>query len=234
MDKIYTKEELKIKKLTELKEILKSRGLTQTGKKEELIDKILNDQPILIKEKPKFDGTFLDILPQDIRGMVGKYRVENEPNNKVSIELINEASEYFRSLEEQETMNKLLERIGIPFKIMINKKKEELIKQANKEGKNLGGFHVHQYFTENGIYDLPDREIILIENIIITDEMLTELIMLLLSRAKINYEFINKVLIDNNINSIVTRINIGPKSGKKKDSYRYFIGRFKLDKSIDV
>lgn len=84
MERNYTRSELEIKKIPELKQILKNRELKATGKKEELIQRILDNQSQNIIP---ISQTYLDILPGDIKGMVGKYRLENDPNYKVVIAL---------------------------------------------------------------------------------------------------------------------------------------------------
>lgn len=72
MEKNYTKEELKSKRLDELKNISRNLNLKVTGRKEELIERILENQV-----------TYFDILPLDINRIINRYQIENDINRKI-------------------------------------------------------------------------------------------------------------------------------------------------------
>lgn len=73
MEKNYTKSELETKKTKQLLEIIKSRNLKTSGKKEELIDRILRHQ------KP----SYFDLLPSELKKEVGIYKIYAELNHEI-------------------------------------------------------------------------------------------------------------------------------------------------------
>lgn len=79
MEKPYTKNELESKKLPELKQIAIGLNLKIGGKKAEIINNILNSQP-----RPIIPQTYLNLLPKDIKNVVGEYRKQNNsPDTEV-------------------------------------------------------------------------------------------------------------------------------------------------------
>lgn len=85
MERNYTRQELQSKKISELKTLLDQRKLKTIGKKEELIQRILDDQAeIETNQSLKFDNpNYFSILPADIRNIIERYREQNENNNKI-------------------------------------------------------------------------------------------------------------------------------------------------------
>lgn len=77
MDK--PEKELNKKTVSQLKDILRNKGLKLSGNKQELIERILNNQTIS-KPSPNRNSYF-DILPKDITNIVEDYRVKNNLNN---------------------------------------------------------------------------------------------------------------------------------------------------------
>lgn len=84
----YTKEELGNKRVNELKEILKNLNLSTSGKKIDLVNRILTSQQtyleLLSKSVPIYEGSdYFSLLPKDILNIVEKYQIENDINRKI-------------------------------------------------------------------------------------------------------------------------------------------------------
>jgi hypothetical protein len=73
MERNYTKEELESKNLIELRIIAENNGLKISGKKQELIDRILNNQRT----------TYFNLLPPDIRKELVIYKQYAELNYEI-------------------------------------------------------------------------------------------------------------------------------------------------------
>lgn len=78
MDKNYSREELQTRKLNELKSIAKDLNLKSSGRKEELINRILQSQT-----------TYFELLPKDITNIVEEYQIYNSKNNQFLLLLLN-------------------------------------------------------------------------------------------------------------------------------------------------
>lgn len=79
-NEIYTKQELENKTIIVLRLILKNKNLKQSGRKDELIERILDNQK---------SSNYFDILPKDILNIVSTYQIENNPNNLLVKEILN-------------------------------------------------------------------------------------------------------------------------------------------------
>lgn len=78
----YRREELEKKTLKELKDIGRNLNLSISGKKADLIDRILTNQQ-----------TYFELLPRDVLNMVEEYKITNNPNNKFLLFLLNSMKE---------------------------------------------------------------------------------------------------------------------------------------------
>lgn len=126
MERKYNRQELEDKKLTELKQILKNRNLKSTGNKSDLIDRILEGEV-----------SYLDILPKDVRDIVGEYQTYNNPNNQL-----------LRYIFEQMTK-------------LINYKKlghweHQILKKLNKEQQEEYLFLNNNIEIDMNDYELPN------------------------------------------------------------------------------
>lgn len=210
MDKPYTKEELQKKNVLELKDILRKYNLKLYGKKEEIIKRILDDQPQISKPTKKFEGNYyFDILPKDITNIVNKYRKENEPNNKIAEELIKGQFSYSWG-SRRDVVNKLLERIGVQARLVEKTLTERL-------EKDYEGLSEMEWYGDE----------------IISDEILIEFLNMLLIREYATPYLINSILNKYNSNIGVIIIPLNSLPGKKKERFKYIIGYFKPVKVIE-
>lgn len=76
----YTERELSKKNIPDLKEILRKENLKVSGRKEELIQRILANQKEEEKEELQSHGYF-GLLPKDVKGVISQYQIRNNPNN---------------------------------------------------------------------------------------------------------------------------------------------------------
>lgn len=243
MDKNYTKGELLLKSVVELKQILRNRQLKVSGSKLELVDRILNDQSSSnIKPTAKSDKNYFDYLPKDINKMVNKYRMENEPNNKIAYSLLGDIlNDFSVNSTSVKRRNSFLEGIGMPYKIVKNKAREEKENEYQDRISNLdpplnpSGYdqRSHHIMNEIGYYNIPFNSIETIQDTIVTDEMLSKFILYLLTKERIDINHINKLLDTNGSNMRVIKIPIGPKVGQKRERFRYFVGYFNSLESAD-
>lgn len=120
MEKKYNKQELDNKIIPQLRDILKNMGLKVSGKKEELIDRILTNQP---KEQSTIGGDYISLLPKDITNMVQQYRIENNPNNLMIKNLLDDININLKI--SIITHKKELEKIGVPVNIIVQPKDED-------------------------------------------------------------------------------------------------------------
>lgn len=235
MDKDYNRKELERKKIPELKQILKNRNLKLAGNKDELIDRILDDQSQNPKQpteiKPKRDDLgYLDILPRDITNIVNKYRVENEPNNVIIYQLLERVLKNNPNKEMIEEIEEFLKDNDIPFQLIKNRKREKLKKEAEEQikiketkGKLMGKNYI---YSKLGVYDLPVYEPNLTKDIVINNEELMKFVLDFIVLTKLDIGAINKILKDNNSKLVLIKINDDPKPGQKTERYHYYIGTF--------
>lgn len=98
MERKYNREELEQKKLVVLKEIARNDGLPTSGKKSDLIERILTQQ------------TYFELLPKDVLNIVNKYEIENNENNillkKILLEYFN--NERFYNITQSD-VNKIFD-----------------------------------------------------------------------------------------------------------------------------
>lgn len=73
----YSLQDLESKKLDELKIIARNLQLPTSGRKQELINRILNNQQ-----------TYLKLLPKDILNIVDEYQIYNNRNNQFLLLLL--------------------------------------------------------------------------------------------------------------------------------------------------
>lgn len=222
MERDYTKEELQKKNVLELKNILKNKQLKSSGKKEDLIERILNDQPKFSEPANLKGNTYFDILPSDIINLLNNYRAENNPNNKIVFKLLDNLD----LRVDKEKFNNSLSKLNIPMELIQNKEKKEIIEEMRKNNT--------PYFQMLPFYNLPQYRAKINNMIIITNEMLIEVLLLLLSHNHNIYDKINGVLNEHNSNILISKINIGPKQGQKRDRYKYIIGYVQEIKSINI
>jgi hypothetical protein len=212
MEKNYTREELQKKKVIELKEILANRRLKVTGKKDELIDRILQDQPSIsvapsLKSAATSQKTYFDILPQDILNMVDEYRASNEVNNKIAKNIIHNVviGWGYRGNE----INKIIERIGLPFEVIKN----------------------YETVKSEGYEYIPPWKIVITKSKIVTEDMLIELIFAVIAR-EYNWASINSILARYNSDLRIESEAIDKKG--KKYVVKYTIIRIVPIKSIVI
>lgn len=161
----YSREELDSKKMNELKEILKNKNLKISGKKEELIDRILRSQlPIEI------DKTYFNLLPLDVQSEINELR-NKEGNIALFIYILNKQIEKVNYLLEGKEID------GWLFESMGFKSKRDFIKhqlgELNKFFKKTG-LPINVYF-EDIIKTNKSKNIILID-----DKILIKFIYLLM------------------------------------------------------
>jgi hypothetical protein len=225
MEKNYTKDELEAKKVIELKNILRNRNLSTTGKKEYLIDKILNDQkltaPTVSNTPVKTNPTYFDILPRDIMRMVEEYQAANEPNNKIIADILDELLISNYRYRDKYPTNKLpifLKNNKIPFDIKYN---EELQKVLD----DLIASDVNTPEKWKEYYELVDEPMWTItqKNKPVSDKQLVDFIayILKLRKTKDMVEFVNNILkgYDSKLMVLV-------------DGREYMLGRF--EKLVDI
>lgn len=201
----YSKEDLENKKIVDLKQILKNLNLRLVGNKQELIDRILDNQRLIPKSKPPIKtDSYLDILPNDISNMINNYRVENEPNNKISKDIISNVASYLGYRWSE--LNRLMENLRLPFKLMENEK------PANSY---YGPLFIIKEFPQ-----------------IVTEETLISLILSLLKRELSSDNFINATL--RNYHSNLRVDTEVARVSKKKNYYRYTVGYFKPIQSVEM
>lgn len=118
MEKNYNKEELYNYTVPELRKIAKSRELKRLGRKDELIERILDSQNIT--------GTYFSQLPSDINRFVGQLLINNNFTNRFFQQLNNKeillSDKYIQQLEHYIKLYKLDINIirtdkGIKFKV---------------------------------------------------------------------------------------------------------------------
>lgn len=160
---------LQLKTILELKQILKSKNLPITGKKNELIERINKNQPI----KSKNYETYFDLLPSDLNKEIEKYRIENDNNRKALNELLTNKISIYNFLFKISYFTKTKTTFKKFF--LGNNLDIEIVKQEK------GGKFV--------INKLP----------IISDSLLQELIMILIRSIKSSFEYINTILKNNKV-----------------------------------
>lgn len=238
MDKDYSKKDLERKKIPELKEILKKLNLKTSGNKDELIERILESQNVKTT-KPSSTNisrefNYMDILPGDVKNIVNKYRVENEPNNLIIYQLINRYLQNYPGKDQVKKMGEYLEKSSIPFQIIKNRERQRLVEKADEEierrisqGKTSIQSSVYNKF---GVCDFPIYEPLLDKDIIIDNKLLMEFILdfIVWTRSDVRLDIgtINKILKDNNSKLVVVKINDEAKPGQKSERYHYYIGHF--------
>jgi hypothetical protein len=131
MEKLYSRNELENKKLTELKIIAKNLQLSISGKKADIIDNILITQPVPQKQPNPQTPTYFDLLPKDIKNIVEKYQIENDSNRKLleyllygtytALKLLN-ASE---SNKRRKQLGKVFEKYDMDIYIVVRKETAE-------------------------------------------------------------------------------------------------------------
>lgn len=161
---------LQLKNVKELKEILKSKNLPTSGKKEELINRLINNQD----KKVKTYDTFLDLLPGDIHRELNVYRLKNEPNNKALVELLTSNSSIFHFANKVSyfTKNKTsFKKFFLQHNLNIKAEK------YNRGGKFIIG-------------ELP----------IIDNKLLQDLIFLMMGKINTSFQVVNQILKNNQCN----------------------------------
>lgn len=223
MERNFTREELEKKKIQELKDILANRDLKKTGKKDELIDRILNSQISSKPTKLTTDQSYFNLLPSDIREMVNDYRAGSEENNKILREILRqlEKSSYGEGMGVNSPSLEILQQLFQDLNLDIK----------TKYTLDL----VHYYGGRPRLVDINDPRTPWTFKIgrlpPITDEILVDLISVILThRLKISIENINQILREHGSNIRVVIINIS-KSNKAK--YIYEISNTKIFKTIE-
>lgn len=213
----YDEKELQGKKISQLKQILKNKQLKISGNKDDLIKRILDNQPTTIRPTQKDIDSYFNLLPTDINKMINKYRIENESNNQVAKALLNYVADNFNWDKDLIIYtNEILENANVPFKMIENKEKEELIAKFSEEDKypDLEFEEIPDEGYKNIYYNyakLPDVIILSIREEIIIDEVIAELFLILLNRG-LNYKHINQEL--QKYNSPLTIIKLKSKKGQ--------------------
>lgn len=209
MERNYTKKDLERKKKSELKDILKNLGLKASGNKDELIEIILRNQPSALST-----NNYFDVLPGDIKGVVNRYRAENEPNNKIVKRLLGSIS----NIGEMILINRYLEENKIPFIIEKNKQMRDLITKAETTArgkiKNLPNLTDRQrldiyidYYLRVGNLSPTDKiSITLTKDKIIDDLSLITFIFYFIEITGKSPELINKILRDEGSEILIVNI----------------------------
>lgn len=115
----YNRQELDNKNTPQLKDILKNMKLKVSGRKEELIERILTNQP---KETIQpISGDYLSLLPKDITNIVQRYRIESNSNNVMIKNLLDDEEVRWRLTRGIGILKvkQELEKLGIPIKIVF-------------------------------------------------------------------------------------------------------------------
>jgi hypothetical protein len=226
MEKNYTREELEKSKVAELKQILKNRDLAASGKKNELVERILKEQSSMRgKESPSLreEGSYFSLLPSDITKIVSKYQVENEPNNLIVRELLEKFLDDYATEKRRKKINILLADFDVPYRIELNKEWQEIYEKANEIAKEDNEKFV-DVARKLGLYEMQSVFIVQVSDNIIADNSLIKFIAAVLRQEKWHYEFINEALRKFESGIIIHRIDIGPKEGQKKARFIYQIG----------
>jgi hypothetical protein len=155
---------LQLKTVSELKELLKNQNLPVSGKKQDLIDRLIANKP---RQSKTYD-TYLDLLPGDIQRELLKYRLENEPNNKVFVSLLTDRDIIYNFTDKPSYFTKT----KTTFKRFFLE--NNLSVEIEKHG-TTGRFKIGQ---------LP----------IIEDNILQKLILLLTKEIRSSFEIINTKL----------------------------------------
>lgn len=123
----YSERELQRKTIPDLKDILRDKGLKISGKKDELIERILQNQTIEEKEQLPNVGYF-SLLPKDIKGLVSEYQVRNNENNILFEKLFTNIllNSFLFNTSNQDRMKKQFSSIGIDTDVKYKNKKVEI------------------------------------------------------------------------------------------------------------
>lgn len=166
------------------------------------------------------DENYFSVLPKDINKMVNLYRSRNEPNNQIAQKLLNEfVITIWWKNDEIEKINKELEYINIPFKIVKNIEKIKLGKILKQED----DWEIYHRIPEK-IAEVTDDEII-------TDKMLIELIALLINN-EMDYRIINQQLEAFGSSLLVGQIYIAGGRGDERPEIKHVIGYFKIETTV--
>jgi hypothetical protein len=230
MEKLYTEDELVKHNISHLKCILEARCLKTSGRKANLITRILEDQrsiPQTQKENLR-DNTYFGLLPVEIVKEINKYRAENNPQNQIARKLIESLSP---SYIEYEKLNIIFKKYNIPYSLALNEQRKQTAIEAEKVIKETGQ-NWYDVQHQMGIFDMPLFIINSTDGIIVSDKALIELIGTLVTRSSVSMDYVNETMEKCESDILITRINIGPREGERKDRYRYKIGHFQTDKEF--
>lgn len=224
MEKIYTREELQKKTKPYLEIILGKLNLKTTGRKADLIDRILSTQ---ITSKPTrltdLDKSYLNLLPGDLKRLVDEYRAENEPNNQILLNILRQlelSSWGYGTYTENHSLFKLINQFfkASDLPITLN-----FIPGLTLYGrvKDMNDPRTPWMFK---IGRLP----------LISDDILVDFIIFLLShKYNIRSDTINGILYEYESELRVIEVSISPKLGKKRIMTRYEISRTRILKYLN-
>jgi hypothetical protein len=230
MEKVYTEKELDKMKFAELKRIASIRCLKQGGRKYDLAARILEDQKSTPKQENKNlrDNTYFGLLPADIINELTKYRIENEPYNRITKKLIESIDP---SPKEIEKLNALLYKHGIPYSLGENEEREKLFREARRLEEETDESY-YMIRDRLGLFEIPFFTAKNLRNEVISEQSFCELIAALLTRKIASLEFINQIIEKCESDIVILKIRVNLKYGKK--SYKYKIGHFKSMKEFSI
>lgn len=202
MERNYNRQELELKKIPELKDLLRIRSLKVTGNKDDLIKRILDNQisspssqsslqSFPIPSTSTNQNNYLDILPKDIKGVLENYQAGHQTNNKIVNEILSEFAfgKFYSNKEFRDKFNDKLKELGIGAEMILNPDPEA--------GKRLkGGMRIPQTIPR---WYNPK---------IITDQVLIDFFdYIYKQQLMFSYE-INEILYENKSNIIVFELTI--------------------------